>query len=70
MVDQYVLRGTVFIFAGGYGLLLAQGVLPRNPKDPIKMELWRRKFGGFFRIGGPLLIVLGVVQLVIGAIRE
>jgi hypothetical protein len=43
--------------------LLAQGILPRKPKDPEKMELWRRKFGGIMTVLSPLLILFGVLQL-------
>ena len=39
------LEGLIPIFGGVYGLLMAKGILPRKPKDPEKMELWRRKFG-------------------------
>lgn len=57
------LQGLIPIFAGVYGLLLAKGVLPRNPKDPERMALWRRKFGKMMTILSPLLILSGIAQL-------
>lgn len=50
-------------FAGGiYVMLLAKGTLPRNPSDPEKMELWRRKFGGLSMVLGPFLIFFGILH--------
>lgn len=63
MSDWENLKGLIPIFGGIYGLLLAQGVLPRNPKDPEKMELWRRKFGGMMTVLCPLLVLFGIAQL-------
>lgn len=57
------LQGLIPIVGGIYGLLLAQAVLPRNPKDPEKMALWRRKFGGLFTVLCPLIILFGIAQL-------
>ena len=63
MSDWGKLQGLIPIFGGIYGLLLARGVLPRNPKDPAKMELWRRKFGRMMTILCPLIIIFGILQL-------
>jgi hypothetical protein len=57
------IQGLIPILGGIYGLLLAQGVLPRNPSDPERMALWRRKFGGMMRVAGPLVILFGIAQL-------
>jgi thiosulfate reductase cytochrome b subunit len=38
-------------------------VLPRKPKDPEKMALWRRKFGGIMTVLCPLIILSGIAQL-------
>lgn len=57
------LEGLIPILGGVYGLLLAQGVLPRTPKDPEKMDLWRQKFGGMMTVICPLLILFGIAQL-------
>jgi len=57
------LQGLIPILGGIYGLLLAQGVLPRKPKDSEKMALWRRKFGGMMRVLCPLIILFGIAQL-------
>ena len=58
------LGGLIPIIGGMYGLLLAQGVLPRRPKDTEQMERWRRKFGSMLTLLGPLLSLFGVLELV------
>lgn len=63
MNDLSDLKGLVLIIGGVYGMLLAQGVLPRKTNKPAEWALWRRKFGGFFMVAGPLLILLGIAQL-------
>jgi hypothetical protein len=57
------LQGLIPIVGGIYGLLLARGVLPRKPKDPERMALWRRKFGGMMTFLCPFLILFGIAQL-------
>ncbi len=56
------LTGLIPIIGGIYGLLLAQGVLPRKTNKPEEWAVWRRKFGGFYMIAGPLLILLGIAE--------
>jgi hypothetical protein len=57
------LEGLIPLAGGIYGYLLAKGTLPRHPKDPDKMALWRRKLGPMMTVLGPLLVVFGVLQL-------
>ena len=64
MLESHDMWSGLFgIIAGIYGLLLAYRVLPRNPKDPEKMELWHRKFGKIMKIVSPCLIVFGILKL-------
>ncbi len=64
MVELYdKLSGLIPILGGIYGLLLAYRVVPREPKDPEKMELWHRKFGKMMKILSPCLIVFGILEL-------
>ena len=56
-------EGLIPILAGIFGLLFAQGVLPRNPKDPERLALWRRKFGTMMTILCPLIILFGLALL-------
>jgi hypothetical protein len=58
------LQGLIPILGGIYGLLLATGVLPLRPKDPEKIDLWRRKFGGMMTVLCPIVIIFGVLQVV------
>jgi len=57
------LEGLIPLFAGIYAYLRANGTLPRKPKEPEKMELWRRKFGRMMKIISPIIIVFGILQL-------
>jgi hypothetical protein len=61
--DMGNLEGLIPLLGGIYGYLLANGTLPRKPKDPEKMALWRRKFGPMMKIIGPILVVFGILQL-------
>ena len=58
------LQGLIPLLGGIYGYLLANGTLPRKPKDPQKMELWRRKFGPMMKILAPILVVFGILELI------
>jgi len=57
------LQGLIPIFGGIYGYLLANGTLPKQPKKPEEMELWRKKFGPMMKVLGPLLVGFGLLQL-------
>jgi hypothetical protein len=57
------LEGLIPLLGGIYAYLLANGTLPRKPREPEKMELWRRKFGRMMKIIAPILIVFGAVRL-------
>jgi prolipoprotein diacylglyceryltransferase len=55
--------GLIPLLGGIYGLLLAYRVLPRNPKDPEKLELWHRKFDKIIKILCPIAIAFGLLCL-------
>jgi hypothetical protein len=57
-------EGLISILIGVYVLLLANGVLPRAPSNPLKLELWRRKSRGVINIAAPIIILFGLIQLV------
>ena len=63
MTDWGNLQGLIPTLGGIYVLLMAKGVLPRKPKDPERMELWRRKFSGPMTVLCPLVILYGIAQL-------
>lgn len=64
-MDWGNLEGLIPLLGGVfYAMLLGAGVLPRKPKNPERMALWRKKFGGVMLLLGPALIVFGVLQLV------
>ena len=55
-------EGLIPILGGLYILLLANGTIPKNPKNPEKLEAWRKKFGPIIKILAPLVILFGIVQ--------
>ncbi len=57
------LDGLIPIVLGAYVYLMAIGKIPRHPKDPEKMELWRQKFGPMMKILGPLVILFGILKV-------
>lgn len=61
--DWSNLQGLIPLLGGNYGYLLARGTLPRNPKDPAKMELWRRKFGPMMKVLCPFVVFFGILQI-------
>jgi len=57
------LQGLIPIFLGIYGLLIAQDAIPHKPKNPERMEQWRRKYGGIMSVLYSLMILFGIAQL-------
>ena len=57
------LEGLIPLLGGVYGYLLANGTLPRKPREPEKMDLWRRKFGRMMKVISPILVVFGILRL-------
>ena len=63
-------NGLLPLLGGIYCTLLAFGYLPRKVKDPERLALWRRKFGGIMRIVGPFVALSGVITLFNGLTAE
>ena len=57
------LEGLIPIAGGIVIILFANGTLPKNPKNPEKLEAWRKKFGPAIKILGPVVIIFGILQL-------
>ncbi|BBM84160.1 hypothetical protein [Candidatus Uabimicrobium amorphum] len=57
------LQGLIPIVCGIYFYLIANGTLPKNPKEPEKLELWRKKFGKMMKTLCPIIVVFGILQL-------
>jgi len=58
------LEGIIPIIGGVLILLYGNGTLPKNPKDPEKLEQWRAKYGKLIKILGPIVILFGILQLI------
>lgn len=57
------LEGLIPLLGGIYAYLLVTGVLPKNPKNPEKLQKWRQKYGRIIKILSPILVVYGILQL-------
>ena len=57
-------EGLIPIIGGIMVYLYANGTFPKNPKDPQKMEAWRKKFWPIIKFLGPIVILFGVLQLI------
>ena len=57
------LSGIIIFPFGIYVLLVAYHVLPRNPKDPERAELWHHKYGKAMKILSPIIIAFGILLL-------
>jgi hypothetical protein len=68
LYDQW--NGLVPLVVGTYMTLVACGYLPKRPKDPEKLELWRKKFGPLMKMLGPLVVLSGVWSLVAGQLKD
>jgi hypothetical protein len=62
------LDGVLTVLAGVYFTLLGFGVVA-PAKDPEYTRRWFKKFGTFFKISGPFLILFGLVKLLIGLLK-
>ena len=56
-------NGLIPLLGGFYATLLAFGYLPRKPADPERLALWRKKFGPLMKVLGPVLIIIGTVEI-------
>jgi hypothetical protein len=56
------LEGIIPLLGGIYCTLLGFRVVAPG-KNPERNELWLKKFGTFMKIGGPFLILFGLVEL-------
>ena len=59
------LSGLSAIAVGIFCFLLAYGFVSLSPRDPDKMEQWRRKYGRRTKAIGVLSILFGVALLII-----
>lgn len=55
-------QALVVIGVGLFSTLLGFGLLPAG-FDAKKAAQWRKRYAGNFRIGGPLVIIAGVIML-------
>jgi hypothetical protein len=58
-----VIDGIIFIALGAWVSLVGLGKV-RVSKNPEAGAAWLAKWGIVFRIGGPIMIVVGIVKIV------
>lgn len=56
-----LINALIALAFGVYTTLLGYGIVPANPGNPQKSSTWRARWGTQARIGGPLLVVAGLV---------
>lgn len=56
------LDGIIFLLGGIYCTLIGFRIVAPG-KNPERNEEWLRKFGTLMKIGGPLLIIFGLFEL-------
>lgn len=59
-VSNQLINGLIPLAFGVYSTLVGYGIIPANFTDPKKSSAWVARWGQHSRIGGPLLIVLGL----------
>ncbi|MCA9284920.1 MAG: hypothetical protein KDA22_06895 [Phycisphaerales bacterium] len=63
-----IFDGVIVLFGATLGTLLGY-LLPDRPVQGADNELWRRRFRLILRIGGPVLIAVGLLQITGGIVR-
>jgi len=58
--------GLVFIYGGGYLLLMLKGYLPLRPSEEKRKqaEEWRKKYGTLAYFMGPISVIFGVYHII------
>lgn len=64
-----IIESTIPIAGGLYGTLLGFRVVGKKPFESLEYDRWHERFGPMFRVLGPLVILFGVFQLVLGLAR-
>lgn len=59
-VSTPLINGLIPLAFGIYSTLVGFGIIPAHLSDPKKSSAWVARWGRQARIGGPLLIVLGL----------
>ena len=60
MIADYI-DSIIMFCVGLYVSAVGFGRLPAPTKDPIAGKQWLTQYGKFFKIGGPLLVVISLI---------
>jgi hypothetical protein len=60
--------GAIPLLGGIYCTLLGFRVVGKPPGASEEYDAWHRRFGTFFRVGGPFLILFGLFQMARGLV--
>ncbi len=61
-----LVNAAIPFFVGIFLLLVGFRVIGKKPGEDPKFDEWHARFGVFFKVAGPVLIVLAVFYLVLG----
>ncbi len=59
-INSALVNGLVPLAFGIYSSLIGYGIIPAHPSNPKKSSQWRARWGTQARIGGPILILVGL----------
>lgn len=59
-LSSSLINGLIPLAFGIYATLLGYGIVPTNPSNPQKSSAWRARHASKAKLGGPLLIILGL----------
>ena len=62
-MNASIIDGLLTFAAGSYCALVGFGVVSPS-KDKIKGEAWRKKWGGFMKISGALIMAFGIYTII------
>jgi hypothetical protein len=65
-----LVNAAIPFFVGVYCLLVGFRVVGSKPGVNPKYDQWHERFGLFFKIAGPVLMVVGILYLVIDNSRR
>ncbi len=64
-----IIESAIPLLGGIYATLLGFRVVGKKPLESLEYDRWHERFGPMLRVLGPLVVLFGVFQLVLGLAR-